>query len=372
MNTITRRDFLRDGWIAAATLLAMRSAVMADSSSRPFEMLAVGDSHMSGQGLVEKNKFYYLVKEWIRTDALEGNQDVRLKVKAHSGARLELHPDEEHKMLKAGDDIFKPHHPEANLSQPSIRAQIDAARREYADPKSVDLILMSGGITDVLVANTINPFFSEDELKRLIGQYCRDGMSKLLRYTAKAFPNARIVVVGYFPIVSTASDVNQISRYLFKAVKFPHPFQFAFTNGASKQFMKVLRKKMALRSRLWVQESNLALSTAVRLANEHDGRSRVLFVESPITEDRSFATSNALLWGSDKNNQPSDERYSERKKICVEVFNELKHHHYGKMSVRMCQLAAIGHPNVEGARATAEAIKIKLDPLITSTSREAN
>jgi hypothetical protein len=362
MNEVSRRNFLEQLGAAAATLLVARTglSIVPFSRNRPFEMLVVGDSHMSGQGLREENKFYYLVKEWLRTNAFSCERDVRLTVKAHSGARIELHADELAKMQAAGDDIFQPHHQEANLSQPSIRSQIDAARREYPDTSLVDLVMLSGGITDVLVANTINPFFSERELRLLIRQYCNEGMFSLLKHAAAIFPNAKIVVVGYFPIVSTASDVNKVSRYLFKAVKFPHPIQFAFTNGAGKQFMKVLRKKMAERSRVWVTESNKAYRDAVARLNTNARESRAIFVESPISEARCFGTQRPLLWDTDKNNFPTDERYAERKQMCTEVFSELKHHHYGKMSVRMCELAAIGHPNVEGARATADAITEKL------------
>jgi hypothetical protein len=369
MTNFSRRDFLGRLGAAAATMLVGRTHGQMSSGTRPFEMLVVGDSHMSGQGLREENKFYYLVKEWLRTNAFNSERDIRLKVKAHSGARIELHADELSKMQAVGDDIFKPHHQEANLSQPSIRSQIDAARKEYADTSAVDLVMLSGGITDVLVANTINPFFPEEKLRQLIRQYCNDGMSSLLKTTAAVFPNARIVVVGYFPIVSTGSDVNKISRYLFKAVKFPHPIQFAITNGASRQFMKILRKKMAERSRLWVTESNRAYRDAVARVNSDLPQSRVLFVESPITEDRCFGTQRPLLWDTDRDNLPADERYAERKQMCGEVFAELKHHHYGKMSVRMCELAAIGHPNVEGARATAEAITEKLRSRFAETFR---
>jgi hypothetical protein len=73
-----------------------------------------------------------------------------------------------------------------------------------------------------------------------------------------------------------------------------------------------------------------------------------------------------MLWDTDADNLPADQRYGERKEICPRVFSELKHHHYGKMSVRMCELAAIGHPNVEGARATADAIAAKLKPILAS------
>ena len=362
MKNVSRRQFLKQFGEAAATVLMART-ILRGNDPRPFEMLVVGDSHMSGQGLVERNKFYYLVKEWLRTDVFGSERDVRMLVKAHSGARIELHLEEEHRMRAAGDDVLKSHHPEANLSQPSIRSQVDAARREYADTSAVELVLLSGGITDVLVANTINPFFDEDKLRARIRQYCNDGMHTLLKHTAAVFPRATIVVIGYFPIISTTSDMNKVSRYLFKATKFPHPFQFAFTNGVSKQFMKVLRKKMAMRSRFWVEESNRALRDATSRTNATLETSRVIFVESPIPEDRSFGTKTSMLWETNKDNLPADERYVERTKICPEVFAELKHHHYGKMAVRMCELAAIGHPNVEGSHATANAIKDKLRPL---------
>jgi hypothetical protein len=371
MKQVSRRYFLEQlGAVAATVLLArIQSSAQPFAGDGPFEMLVVGDSHMSGQGLREENKFYFLIKEWLRTNAFGSEREVRLKVKAHSGARIELHADELSKMQAAGDDIFKAHHQEANLSQPSIRSQIDAARREYSDTSAVDLVMLSGGITDVLVANTINPFFPAEKLRLLIRQYCNDGMHSLLKHAAAIFPNAKIVVVGYFPIVSTGSDVNKVSRYLLKAVKFPHPLHVAITNGASKQFMKVLRKKMAERSRLWVTESNRAYTDAVARVNADMEESRVIFVESPISEARCFGTERPMLWDTDKDNLPADERYIERKKMCSEVFSELKHHHYGKMSVRMCELAAIGHPNVEGARATAEAIKEKLRSTFAQTAR---
>ena len=364
MKELSRRRFIEGIVAAAGTVVLGRHFTVLAGDQRPFEMLVVGDSHMSGQGLREEHKFYYLVKEWIQSDVVGNRRSVNLKVKAHSGSRLDLHADELEKMRLAGDDVNKSHHPEANLSQPSIRSQVDHARREYADTNSVDLVMLSGGITDVLVANTVNPFLAREKQKELITKYCSEEMKRLLEHAAVSFPRAVIVVVGYFPIVSTSSDMNKISRYFFKATRFPHPFHFALTNGISKQLLKVLRKRMALRSRAWVSESNRAISGAVRESNERFGGGRVVFVEAPITEQSCFGTKNSLLWDTDKDNFPSDERYAERKKICPEVFSEIKYHHYGKMSVRMCEIAAIGHPNIEGAKAFAEAIKTKLSPML--------
>jgi hypothetical protein len=375
MQEYSRRQFLKQLGAAAGLFLLSRNVLSFpkfdfSGASKTFEMLVVGDSHISGQGLEEKHKFFYLVKEWLQADVFGESRKVNLKVKAHSGSRIYLHEDELEAMQKAGDDINKFYHQEANLSSPSIQTQIDVARKEYGNADAVNLVMLSGGITDVLVANTINPFIKEKKMRALIHKYCNEAMFGLLEQTTGAFPNALVVVVGYFPIISTKSDVNKISRYLFKPAKFPHPLQWTFTNPLSKQFMKILRKKMAERSRIWVAESNREMRTAIAKINAKFDESRVLFVQSPITEENCFGTKNSLLWETNKDNLPGDERYAERKKICSEVFDELKYQHYGKLSTRMCELAAIGHPNIEGAKAFAESIKNSLKPIFFSADQK--
>ncbi len=365
MGEYSRRQFLKHIGASAAFLLMSRNILSLPNNffsadSQPFEMLVVGDSHISGQGLLEKNKFYYLVKEWLQREIFGESRQVNLKVKAHSGSRIELHKDELEAMLKVEDDFNKFHHPEANLSFPSIKTQINFARKEYEKPESVNLVMLSGGITDILVANTINPFLKEKKMRELIHKYCNEEMFGLLEHAGNTFPNALIVVIGYFPIISTKSDVNKLSRYLFKPVKFPHPLQWTFTNPVSRQGMKILRKKMAKRSRIWVAESNREMREAIGKVNARFDKPKVFFVESPITEENCYGTKNSLLWETDKDNLPADERYGERKIMCPKVFTELKYQHYGKLSTRMCELAAIGHPNVEGAKAFAEAIKNSL------------
>ena len=365
MSGISRRRFLGQIAAAAAMLGASRAvpASILATGSRPFEILAAGDSLMSAQGLRPENKFSWLVKEWFEKDFFAGNRAVNYMTKAHSGARIQLHEVEAAIMRKLGDDETRFHHPEINLSFPCIGTQLEVARREYNDPAAVDLILLSGGITNVLVANVVNPFFKQTKLLELIDQYCNSAMSSLLKRAGRMFPNAKVAVVGYFPIISAESDVNQISRYLFKAVKFPHPLQFAFTNGMNKQFMKVLRKKMASRSELWVAESNRAFGKAIRSANDNLGSDRIVFVETPITPQNCFATKESMLWQTDDENLPADEMYSTRRVECRKAFDEIKYHHYGKLSRRMCELAAIGHPNVQGSTAYADAIKKVVAPL---------
>jgi hypothetical protein len=191
MKAYSRRQFIKGLGASAALLFASRGILslpklVLPDDSRAFEMLVVGDSHISGQGLREQNKFYYLVKEWLQTDVFGPARPVNLKVKAHSGSRIELHEDELKMMLEMGDDINKFYPREANLSSPSISTQIDVARREYERADAVNLVMLTGGITDVLVANTVNPFVKEAKVRALVHKYCNEEKGGHLEKTTAA------------------------------------------------------------------------------------------------------------------------------------------------------------------------------------------
>lgn len=369
MTTYSRRQFLKQFGAVAGLFLTGKSAFsfpFITSDNSDFEMLVVGDSFIWGQGLREENKFYYLVKEWIQNEVFANKRKVNLKVKAHSGSQIYLHENDLEEMKKCGEDFEKFHHPEVNISFPSITFQVDTAHKEYEKPEAVKLVMLSGGITDLVVANTVNPFLRESKMRELIHKYSHAAMQNLLEHISNTFPEAYVIVVGYFPIVSTKSRINKITKYLMKIVKFPHPLQFLLTNILSKQFMKIVRKAIANRSRIWVAESNKELRDAVKDANAKCQKTQILFVESPITEENCFATKNSLLWGTDDDNKPEDDLYRLRKTVCPAAFKEIKHKPYGFFSTRICELAAIAHPNKAGAIAYAEAIKNRLKPFFLS------
>lgn len=326
-----------------------------------FNMLVVGDSHIAGQGLKTENKFYSLVRDWLERETFASKRKVNLKVKAHGGSRLNLHADELAKMLKAGDDITKYHYSEANISQPSIRMQIDDARREYPSGDTVDLVMLSGCITDVLVGNIVNPAVSIKKLRRDIASFCGEAMQGILEHITQTFPRAQVVVVGYFPIASRKSDLKKLTAYFLRIISFPRCLQCMFTNVVTRNLvMKPLRSKFARRSDIWVRDSDRAITDAVSKVNSKLSQPRIYYVPSPITADRSYGTKQTLLWEVELDQRPDDETYDERKAGCAVVFSELKYRHYGRFSKRMCELSSVAHPNVEGSRAFADAIKGKL------------
>ncbi len=356
MNPISRRAFVSRIGLAAAGLSVLPFSSPAQKLD-PIEVLVVGDSFIWGQGLREEDKFYSLIARWLRDDLYNGSRSVNLVVKAHSGARIRLHEKQLERMKRVGQPTDKFYYQEADISFPSITTQVDTAHREFADPTRVKLVMVAGGITDLVVGNAINPFMKKSKFRRLVHTHCHQEMSQLLSHVTDLFPAAVVAVFAYFPIVSTKSDMNKITKYLMKIVKFPHQLQWLLTNGFSKQFMKIVRKATSDRSRLWFEESNRELTDAVAKANARLRSPRVFFVPSPVTEATCYATPNSLLWSLDNDNRPEDDLYRERIEKCPQVFDEIKYKPFGPISVRLCELASVAHVNKAGSIAYAESAK---------------
>jgi len=363
MNGMSRRDFVAQFGLALAgtTLLSRIVPALADEV---FDIVVAGDSIILGQGLRQKDKFYSIISEWIATEVFHGTRELRLTVKAHSGARIRFADKQLDEMRRVGQPTDRFYYPEASTSFPSITTQVEIAHRESPDPRTVKLVMLSGGITDLVSVNAVNPFFKKSKFLRLVHLYCNEEMGKLLAQVTKLFPEANVAVFGYFPIVSTKSDTNKIAKTLMKMIRFPHQLQWLLTNGFSKQFMKILRKAACERSRLWLSESNKGLSEAIARTNAAAGEKRVVFVPSPVTEETCFATPNSLLWSLDEDNLPEDDTYEERVRECPRAIEEVRYKPLGPTSLRICEVASIAHPNKSGSIAYAEAAKRILLPMM--------
>lgn len=367
----SRRQFLRLLGLAGLFLTARggfaqpSSLTAADSSA--FEMLVIGDSLIWGQGLKEEDKSYRLVKQWFEKEVFAGKRPVNIKVKAHSGSALVLREDEIADLKKIQKPETERLFPEIPVSFPSIRAQIDAARAEYENPRSVNLILLSGSIADLVVADVINIFNDEKALRRKIPKYCYEAMFRLLEHAALTFPNALISVAGYYPIVSKKSSTRKIFDAVFELYKFPRFAKPILNNVATRRFLWILHKKAARRSRIWLAESNIELQKAVNRLNAEAGKTRAVFVPTPFAEEHSYAAKNTLLWELKKKARLEDAFFEERLVQCKKELAALKNTAL-RYSVRFCELAAIGHPNAEGAKVFARAIQNALKPFLRFTA----
>ncbi len=368
MKNLTKRNFLRALTNAAAgSLIFSQLFANVVLAQRPYQFLVVGDSLIWGQGLQEKDKFYTLTHDWLRSEAFGAPREVNLKVKAHSGSTLKFHPDEAEKYRKAGRDETYPYKPEVNVSFPSGLKQIEVASDEYrAEGKTgADLVMITGCITDITTSRVYNPKGDDDELRREVQKYCRDDMYDVIERAAELNPNALIAVVGYFPAIGPNSSNSKLLNAWLEALG-TSGFKKSLMNNPIVRplFFNKLKKRAIERSRIWFDESNKNLSAAVDKLNAKYGKTRAVFVRSPLTEDVAAETPNTKLFRMGKKGVVEDPMAQSRIKDCNDALPKLKAETGIEFPIRLCEIAAIGHPNPIGAKAYAEKIRSVLAPLL--------
>lgn len=360
----TRRAFLTS-LAAFGVAIGFRDvSVSFAGRKKRFEMLVVGDSLIWGQGLREEQKFYHLTKQWIADELMGSGGAVQLNVKAHSGSTIMLDPDENAALKRANLDGDQAFHPEVNVSFPTIDKQIASAIAEYPEPGDVDLIMISGGIPDVGVAKIINPLESNEKLRERIDLYCRGHMSEVLSQAAKSFPNASIAVVGYYPIITRHTPMKRIVNDILELYNVPGWAKPLINNPLKRNLWRLWKGKMIKRSEIWHSESNRAFRHVVSELNRSGGRERAVFVRSPIEEKTAFGTTDSLLFTVARRGRPADPKGTIRVSECGPTLSDLRRKTDLKYSTRFCELASVGHPNIDGSKAYAESIKIALKPLL--------
>lgn len=421
MKNINRRNFLRNCLLATGAITLGNTQTFSQGNEllkpdvRPFEILALGDSVMWGQGLFDKNKFTFIIRRWLETDIFKCQRHVNLFVAAHSGASIENKSDKRKKLVPT-----KTYNGEINLFNPSIKQQAVNSYKWYRDqnfkpdgfndkfegeygrrfpehlefykgkpvmPENVDLILVNGGINDLNVRNFVNPAFSKGKFKELAEKYCNERMRELLEKLILMFPNARIVVTGYFPLISKETCPDKAIEAMTNAFG-RNIIAKLFQNIARKVSLtdKQVRDKLAERSTAWVCSANEALDEAVKATNEFfpmkdnfgKAENRVFFAKvypEFIKDENAYGTDlrengkkcafgnekkieRSFVWEFKERARTNDELYYERDtKICTEKeIIELK-----RPDRFICRRAGLFHPNIKGAEAYSKAIKEEIN-----------
>ena len=424
---MNRRQLLRCGALSSTLLLAIvvqqvvstTYASLTTSQStrgkRPFRMLVLGDSVTWGQGLADEHKFSYKVGEWIcrqrNGGSCQNKDDVQIHVEAHSGAVI-AKPEKDNQK-KEEDRFTRSVAPvryagEVNNDYPTVWGQVDLARRYYLDNSipldEVDLILVNGGINDMGAPSLLAPKllgFLAGNINDFARKYCEDDMKLLLDKVANTFPNARIVVPGYFPLVSLNTPENLLMEtigYLFLGKKEKANNEGAIEEESANppNEIAVLHKPskslvhMANRSRDWTVASNAALATAVKSFNSSrpglpvignnspappsDASARALFAPVLFSDENAYAAKSALLWklirkspdvvlecaetNPLKNLIANDELQTKRGCLCEQA---------GKRNDVICLRAGAFHPNVQGAELYFRSITKELERIFPFT-----
>lgn len=360
-----RRSFLK---VLAATLAAAPLHGVLAHESTAYSMLVIGDSLIWGQGLLEKDKTYTHVAEWLRGEAFAVPRSVDVKVKAHSGANIRFDTKEAAKYRAAGKDENHYYPGEMNLSTPSMWKQVETAAEEFraaGRARGADLVLLTAGITDITVEGVLDPFGDNSKLPAEIDKVCRVRVAELLGHVAAHNPDSLIVVPGYFPMLSPKSSRSKVFNGWLEVSKVPGVVQSIANNGVVRPLLfGRLFKKAVKRSQIWKTESDKALNLAVESLNAKSGRRQAIFVPAPLTEDHAAETPDTKLFRMRRNGTTTDPLYESRKADCEVTFEELERTTGIKKSSRRCSVAGVGHPDEAGARMYGDAIIAALGSLL--------
>jgi lysophospholipase L1-like esterase len=281
-------------------------------------IVAIGDSIVWGQGLLPDEKFLELVRVTLLPKFPGG---IKIEPFAHSGA-----------VIGARSASGTPQVGEVPASRLSIIEQCD----NFANaPENVDLVILNGGINDVGIANILNPLSLIPSLHTRVAHACHDGMLVLLKKVTAKFtkPTCKILVTGYYSILSAQSDPLGVIRLLsLFGIAVPEFFDNEF------EFINPVLSRCAA----FYDDSTKKLKQAIADA----GDPRIKFVPTGFTDANSmFVPGTSLLWGLDEDMGPQDPVAAARRPLCDNA-------HRNALEIperELCYRASAGHPNVQGA-----------------------
>jgi hypothetical protein len=253
--------------------------------------------------------------------------------------------------MSLSPDYYKLYHGEIPRGYPTILQMVDGYKGPI-EPKRVDLILLDGCITDVgATSRLLDDQIPHSNLESVIYQSCHDGMKTLLQAVSSKFPNAVIIVTGYFIAVSQQTIDNGggdlISLLVFDPL-VPDTWQTNFDIIVSHWD-------------LWNRDHKSYIRQAIQEVDP-SGR-RVFFADPLFGPDNAVLGENALLFGNGPPLfLPLDPASEERGEACN---RELP----SSASMRdeiACKYASMAHPTPEGAKKYAGEIMRILDSGVLS------
>jgi hypothetical protein len=368
---------------------------------RAFNMVVLGDSYMWQPGLLMEEKAFTLVQRRIET-FLKDSRDVAVpRVFARSGAIIgtaapfapvpydgcSVYPLQHAKDVAAAWPADKPfvywddQHPEGDkdYAAPSVWMQLiraqDETRTDFVRPDNVDLVLIDGGGNDIGVMNIVSPLPADywHEPARVLTRWCVGRMQQLLPAVARAFPNAGIVVTGYPQVVTSSSNSFTLLGFVGTGL-LPTMLAIASAgSGAAGGGMTAVNLAQlsvvvgvatvasapGIRDNSSVQSGAFAevSSNVLRKAVEETPRTAFADVRTQWGDLNGYGAPNSYFWHFTAPQDPPDHTHVERGRIC----NTHGHIVTGGTTDILCTHGAMGHPNVEGAKAYAKTILLALD-----------
>jgi lysophospholipase L1-like esterase len=303
--------------------------VTIDIPATPQRIAVLGDSVPWGQGLLNAQKMHTLIGDVLGAAGAVPS----VQVVAHSGATI-------------GVGVTRrrqPVDPEVPRAHPTILQQ--CADFPVEEGAAIDLVILNGGINDVDIRFILNPFTEPEDLEDTTLHACGSDLLVLLRAAGERFPDARIAVLEYYPILSPQS-------------RFSGGFEFLVAAGAPLPPMLMVTPATA-RTSLWGRivdncrifhvTSSQAIRAAVAAANVEFPGGRFAAIDAGFGDENAALAREAWLFAVNWDLTPQDPVAVQRRQACTLFEPDL-------IRREQCFRASAGHPNARGAQAYARAI----------------
>jgi lysophospholipase L1-like esterase len=307
---------------------------------KPFRIVVMGDSVMWGQGLREEDKIHSCLAATLQQ--CSGRGAIQITNLAHSGA-----------IIGIGDNTtLAPLPGEVPTSFPTILQQCNGFNDS---PESVDLVLVNGGINDINVRRILHPFVPSEVISDAVETHCHQDMKELLDKVTRKFSNATIVVSGYYPIISGATNLFALEASLIGAGVIVGGVWSVVPGaviggGVTAVVSAALKDKVVANCRVFVEESSAGLWAAVAEINSaRGGQPRVRFADPRFQPWNAVLARFPFLYALNPDLSPQDPIAGARIAACATAG-------FDSVGRAICDRASMGHPNPKGAQAYADAI----------------
>ncbi|MGE3182168.1 MAG: hypothetical protein AB7N71_11090 [Phycisphaerae bacterium] len=359
--TLLRRNgkVLRVGVALPATLLSGRPLVRAydttteDGTPLQFDQFAltreffyiavVGDSVLWGNGLREEDKYPAIVAREI-----EAAYDVHVVAQrfAQNGAPVKANDEGAFCEFDCFGEV------------PTILTSLETQAMRIERPELVQLVLTQGCINDVGLPRIVDPEIPIEELSLATDLACRGRMRDYLAILQTIVPNAKVLVMGYYPIVGSTSDLFGVEAFFQtntgvideeEGLILPDP-----------QNLQLLRDQVTIRAQRFREESDIALQTAVDVTRSAFPAFDVTFLASTFGPENAVFTADAYLWGMTNDNPRFDEFPDTLQLFPEDDVQDLRYQRClaaaGLETLLLCLYTSVGHPNRAGAASYAAVV----------------
>lgn len=314
------------------------------AADNSFKMVVLGESILWGQGLYDHQKIHTLVIAELTRLGLA----VDCNFLAHSGAVIG-EPDTPSNL----PPLDGPYADEVPVGEPTLFEQIDTALGGAERDVDVKLVLISGGVNDVDTARIINP--ANVRLNAQIDDAFSRQMKLLIEKAFFAFPNAIIIVTGYYLFFSDVSEKvliqNAIKAMGFNLSLVPQAVGEIVVDVLGSVLTDTLIERCTRfrdRSHDCIRESIVELTGIVP-----EVQGRVFFADPKFKDENAVGAPESFLFGVNADLSPQDppEIAEGRREACERHADRLT-----PLRQFAAPRASVGHPNPEGAQQYARVI----------------